>query len=181
MVFTRAYQLLCSAESPASGADGYIATGMTFLNLRKFMPNYDDLISSLQSKLSSDGSTDQQQNQLAFVTSNTSTVVEWVVTTVRIVHESNPQISRILLEGQHETTEATDGNSSYVTFLTLMQQPFSRGSTVSMNMYLVGFAAHTDVPKSSQHASSASAFDYPTINPNYFDVRLLCILWPLAK
>lgn len=76
MVFTRAYQPSSSAESPASGANGYIATGMTFLNLRKFIPSYDDLISNLESKLSSNGSTDQQQNQLAFVTSNTSTVVE---------------------------------------------------------------------------------------------------------
>lgn len=67
---------------------------------------------------------------------------------MEIVHESNLQLYRILLEGAHETTEATDGTSSYVTFLTLMQQPFSRGSSVRMNMSLIVLNVHTDFQNS---------------------------------
>jgi len=113
----------------------YTASGVTFLNLRNFIPSYETLLSTTASEIASttrtSGQVTQQNLQLALLSNSTSSVVE------------------VLTEGLHISAGTAIPGDSYVSFLALLQQPFSRGAT---------------------HIASANPLDYPALNPNYFDI-----------
>ncbi|TDL16835.1 alcohol oxidase [Rickenella mellea] len=137
------------AATPATGDLGYTATGVTFLGLSSLFNNTasNSLLSSLDSQLKgttrTKGQVQQQSIQVQSVRRQDSSVVE------------------VLAEGVHTTPDQADPNTGYISFLTLLQQPFSRGST---------------------HISSANVLDHPTIDPNYFSIDFdLTVLTTVAK
>ncbi|CAL1709883.1 unnamed protein product [Somion occarium] len=140
-------QALLFQQRPAQGALGYGATGISMVGLPTFIPSWRKLLASARSQLSKKsrtiGQEKQQDLQLALLASRGSSVVE------------------VLSEGVHGTVDEADPTKSYVSFLTLLQQPFSRGST---------------------HINSADPTTYPTIDPNYFDIDFdLKVLTSIAQ
>ncbi|KAF9468307.1 alcohol oxidase [Collybia nuda] len=124
-------QLKLFAARPASGALTYTASGLTFLRIQDLFASSESLIQTLRTQLVDNprrtGPTKQQKLQVDLVTS----------------------LNSVLTQGMHLTPDVADPSTAYVSFLVLLQQPFSRGST---------------------HIYSANPLQGPLIDPNYFDV-----------
>ncbi|TDL15526.1 alcohol oxidase [Rickenella mellea] len=135
--------------TPATGDLGYTASGITFLGLSTLFNNTvsDALLASLNSQIASTNRTKGQVQQQSIQ--------------VQTVRSADSSVVEVLVEGIHIGPDTADPNTGYVTFLTLLQQPFSRGST---------------------HVPSANALDHPNIDPNYFSIDFdLTVLSTVAK
>ena len=120
---------------PSTGALGYVSTAITMVNLQRFMPDWKSLLNTAASQVAqrkrTSGQKKQQDAQLKLLQDPSNSVVE------------------VLTEGVKITDDTADPNKGYTSVLTLLQQPFSRGST---------------------HINSADPTAKPTIDPNYFDI-----------
>lgn len=125
----------CSNSVPASGALTYTANAVTFLGLQHILPSAQTALERLRSTLArldrSPGQVKQQGLQIDLLQSPISSVVECAAPPSRILPLLRSSALRIQTEGVHITPETPEQNSTYVSFLVLLQQPFSRGSTVS--------------------------------------------------
>lgn len=122
-------------QRPSTGALGYVSTAITMVNLQRFIPDWKNLLISAAAQVAArkrtSGQKKQQDAQLKLLSDPTNSVVE------------------VLTEGVKITNDTTDPTKGYISVLTLLQQPFSRGST---------------------HINSSDPTAKPAIDPNYFDI-----------
>ncbi|KAJ7122979.1 alcohol oxidase [Mycena epipterygia] len=133
-LFAEAEALL--QATPASGGLTYTASGITMLGLDHFfLPSTASGFASLQKELAGVSRTVGQLQQTAMQ-------FNWL-------HNSDASVVEVLSEGVHITPDKADPTAGYASFLVLLQQPFSRGST---------------------HIKSSNITDHPTIDPKYFEI-----------
>ncbi|KAJ7146024.1 hypothetical protein C8R44DRAFT_863842 [Mycena epipterygia] len=125
------------AATPASGGLTYTASGVSMLGLPHLFPSTDPIFASLTSELLTVPRTSGQRQQQALQ-------FNWL-------HNINSSVVEVLTEGLGLTPDTATPNAGHASFLILLQQPFSRGST---------------------HIASQNFLDHPTINPKYFEAIL---------
>ncbi|KAJ7132223.1 alcohol oxidase [Mycena epipterygia] len=127
-----------SAATPATGGLTYTASGITMMGLEHFfLPSTAVGFASLKTELAAANRTvgQRKQQQLQF---------DWL-------HNTNASMVEVLSEGVHITPDTADPTAGYASFLVLLSQPFSRGST---------------------HITSTNFTVHPTIDPKYFEAYL---------
>ncbi|KAJ7098347.1 alcohol oxidase [Mycena epipterygia] len=123
-----------SSARPASGGLTYTASGVSMLGLPHLFNSTDAIFASLTSELLHVPRTSGQRQQQALQ-------FNWL-------HNINSSVVEVLTEGLDLTPEPGELPTGHASFLILLQQPFSRGST---------------------HIASKNFLDHPVINPKYFE------------
>ncbi|KAK7683857.1 hypothetical protein QCA50_013235 [Cerrena zonata] len=134
-------------QRPATGSLGYVSTAITMVNLQRFIPDWKNLLISAASQIANRTRTNGQKKQQA--------------AQIKLLQDPANSVVEVLTEGVKITDDTADPSKGYISVLTLLQQPFSRGST---------------------HINSVDPTVKPTIDPNYFDIDFdLKVLVGIAK